>query len=123
MLVDSAGIRNMNIVLQTHPLPLSVDADGVIRVGGTRVTLDTVVAAFEDGLSAEEIVEAYPVLASADVYTVIGHYLRNRDEVRAYLTERARAAAEIRRTNERLFPPDGIRARLQARASRQQGPA
>ncbi len=37
---------------------LSRDADDVIRVGGTRVTLDTVVGAYRDGASAEEICAA-----------------------------------------------------------------
>ena len=50
----------MSLTLTAPALPLATDADGVIRVAGTRVTLDTVWSAFESGASAEEIVEQYP---------------------------------------------------------------
>lgn len=53
------------------------------RVGGTRVTLDTLVAAFEQGATTEEIAQQYPSPGLADVYSVIGYYLRRRDEVAA----------------------------------------
>lgn len=61
-------------VPQVETLPLEMDAHGVIRVGKTRVTLDTVVAAFDEGATAEEIVQQYPTLLLADVYSVIGYY-------------------------------------------------
>lgn len=96
-------------------LPLATDAHGVIRVAGTRVTLDTVVGAFEDGATAEEIVMKYSSLALGDVYAVIAWYLAHRSEVSAYLADRVRAGDEIRRQNEALDPPTGIRERLLAR--------
>jgi uncharacterized protein (DUF433 family) len=37
-----------------------MDTDGVMRVGGTRVTLDTLVTIFEQGATAEEIVQRFP---------------------------------------------------------------
>ena len=64
---------------------LSRDPDDVIRVGGTRVTLDTVVGAYRDGASAEEIARRYPSLDLADIHAVIGHYLHHRTQVEAYL--------------------------------------
>ena len=84
-----------------------------MRVGGTRVTLDTVVAAFLEGATAEEI--AYPVLALADVYAAIGYYLRHRSEVEAYLDQRRQAGERVRGENAARFDPAGIRARLLAR--------
>jgi len=33
----------MATVFATEVIPLAADADGVVRIGGTRVTLDTVV--------------------------------------------------------------------------------
>ncbi len=54
-------------------LPLKTDKDGVIRVSKTRVTLDTIVTAFLEGLTAEEIAAQYPVVPLADVYSVIGY--------------------------------------------------
>ena len=49
------------------PIPLQTDADGVVRVGGTRVTLDTVVAAFADGATAEERAQRVQMECSAAV--------------------------------------------------------
>ncbi len=98
-----------------EPMPLSADADGVIRVGNTRVTLDTVVGAFQDGMTAEGIVEQYSSLALEDVYWVIGYYLRHRGQVEGYLEQRQARAGEVRRENESRFDPVGIRARLLAR--------
>jgi hypothetical protein len=50
----------MSMVLRSEPLPLVADIDGAVRVAKTQVTLDSVVAAFQDGLTAEEITEQYP---------------------------------------------------------------
>jgi hypothetical protein len=90
-----------------------------MRVGKTRVTLDTLVYAFRDGATAEEIVQQYPSLRLEDVYSVIGYYLRRQDEVDAYLQEREQAAAEVRRQNEARFDPQGVRDRLLARRTPQ----
>jgi uncharacterized protein (DUF433 family) len=98
-----------------EPPPLRMTPDGVDRVGGTRVTLDTVVGAYRRGETAEQIAEHYSALSLADVYAVITYYLRHRSEVEAYLEERRRRAAEIRQENEARFPPDGVRERLLAR--------
>jgi hypothetical protein len=43
------------IAFVAKPPPLSVDDDGVLRVGGTRVRLETVINAFQVGCAAEEI--------------------------------------------------------------------
>ena len=98
-----------------RPVPLTTGADGVIRVGGTRVTLDTVVAAFEEGGTAEEIAQQYPTLALSDVYAVIGFYLRQRETVDVYLRERQQAVEAVRGENEKRFPPGEVRKRLLAR--------
>jgi hypothetical protein len=45
----------MSLAIKAEPLPIATDIDGLARVGGTRVTLDTVVMAYTEGLSAEEI--------------------------------------------------------------------
>ena len=101
----------------TENIPLRTDAGGVVRVGNTRVTLDTVVSAFRDGATAEEIVQQYPSLNLADVYHVIGYYLRRTSEVDAYLQKRKNDAKVSRHQNEARFDPSGVRARLLARRS------
>ena len=105
-------------VLETflaEPPPLTQDAAGTVHVGGTRVTLDTVVEAWEDGATAEEIVQRYDALALADVHSALSYYLRHRAEVHSYLDRRQADAAAVRRENERRSPPDALRARLQNR--------
>ncbi len=105
----------MSLLVADRPIPLAADADGVVHVGNTRVTLDTVVAAFRDGMTAEGIAEQYPSLRLADVYSVIGYYLDHADEVEVYLRRREIQAEEVRRQNEARFDPAGVRARLLAR--------
>jgi len=102
-----------------EPVPLSTDADGAIRIGCTRVTLDTVVAAFREGATAETIAEQYPSLQLDQVYTVIGYFIRHQNEVNEYLEQRRQTAARVRQENEARFPPVGIRERLLARRSPQ----
>jgi uncharacterized protein (DUF433 family) len=106
----------MSLFIEAEPIPLTVDPDGVIRVLHTRVTLDTVVYAFADGATAEEIVGRYPALDLGDVYAVIGYILRHRDQVDAYLQKRQAQADAVRKENESKFPPLGIRERLAARS-------
>lgn len=105
----------MTISISAQPVPLTVDVDDVIRVGNTRVTLDTIIAAFSEGATAEEIAQQYPSLTLADVYAVIGYYLQRRTEVEDYLRQRRQVTEKIRRQNESRFEPVGVRARLLAR--------
>jgi uncharacterized protein (DUF433 family) len=105
----------MSLVIEAPPVPLRTDEQGVLRVGKTRVPLDTVVYAFNQGASAEEIVMSYPSLELVDVYAVVNYYLHNRTEVDTYLSQREAESARVRKKNEKRFPPKGIRARLLAR--------
>jgi uncharacterized protein (DUF433 family) len=105
----------MVLVVSAEPMPLRTDEDGVVRVGKTRVPLDTMVAVFEGGASPEEIVQQFPALDLADVYAVIGYYLHHREEVAAYLRERAERAQAVRQATEARYDTVGIRARLLAR--------
>jgi len=105
----------MSLVLENQPLPLQVDADGVIRVADTRVTLETVIAAFAKGATAEQIAHDYPVVPLVDIYAVITFYLRQPEAVDAYLAEQRRTGQHLRRQMEARFDPHGIRDRLLAR--------
>jgi uncharacterized protein (DUF433 family) len=107
----------MTTILQIQPvsLPLTSDKHGVVKVGGTRVTLDTVVKAFLRGATAEEIAQQYPSVSLADVYATISYYLQNQKEVDAYLSKRKKQAQAIKAENEKRLDPHGIRERLMAR--------
>jgi len=81
--------------------------DGAFRVAGTRVSLDSLVYFFQEGVSAEGMVESYPVLTLEQVHGAIAFYLANRDEIDAYVAEGERAAAtqheRSRKTNAELI--------------------
>jgi uncharacterized protein (DUF433 family) len=106
------------LVIETQPLPLYIDSSGVARVGGTRVTLETVVSAFLEGDSAEEIVEQYPVLSLAEVYAVIAYYLNHQDQIDGYLAEQRARSQQTRQIAELRNNPYGIRQRLMKRIIR-----
>ncbi len=108
---------NLALTIVAEPPPLDTDVNGVIRVGSTRVTLDTVVLAFQEGATAEEIVYQYPALKLADVYAVLAYYLQRQAEVDMYVQRRRDQAQTVRERNEAQFDPQGIRERLLARRS------
>ena len=99
----------------TTTVPLSQDQAGVLRVTGTRVSLDSVVHAFTEGATPEEIVQQYPTLDLKDVYAVVSYYLQNQDEVESYLAQRRAERRELKNEIEARFDPHGIRERLLAR--------
>ena len=89
--------------------------DGVIRIAGSRVTLDTIAEAFAQGATAEELAQQYPSLSLADIYSTIAHVLRHPVEIAQYLADRAVIHAGVKKENERRFSPESVRARLLAR--------
>src|SRR5947208_14573776 len=91
-------------------MPLAMDAHGVYLVGGTRVTLDLVVRAFNRGATAEEIVQKYDSLRLPDVYQVIGYYLRHADELAEYFENRARSEERLLSSHPE-WSPKGLRDR------------
>jgi hypothetical protein len=54
-------------------------------------------------------------LPLADVYSVIGYYLHQKQKVDAYLARREKFAEKVRRQNEARFDQSGMRERLLAR--------
>ena len=105
----------MSLIITAEPVPLKVDESGVVRVGGTRVTLETVIISFNQGATAEEIVQQYPSLKLADVYATIAYYLSKKAEVDGYLQQQQKLAEKVRTLNETRFNSQGIRSRLLAR--------
>ncbi len=107
----------MIMAIAIENTPLAPDSQGVVRVANTRVTLDTVVAAFLEGCTPEEIAEQYTALKLPDIYLTIGYYLKHQDEVHAYLSKRQIQAETNRHEVEQRFSAMGIRERLLARKS------
>lgn len=98
-----------------EPVPIDLDSEGVYRVGGTRIPLETVVAAYDQGWSPEEIVHSFPTLDLADVYAVLTYSLRHRAEVDSYLRRQEERARKVREEIESRFSSRALRERLEAR--------
>ncbi|WP_293074362.1 DUF433 domain-containing protein [Moorena sp. SIO4A5] len=54
-------------------------------IAGTRISLDSVVYTFRNGLSPESIVQSFPLLTLEQVYGAIAFYLANREQIDTYL--------------------------------------
>lgn len=86
--------------MPTRKAYIRKDKHGVLRVGRTRLMLDSVVAAFLQGHSPETIVQQYPALTLEEAYGAILYYLVHQGEVNEYLRrqdecwQRERAAAD-----------------------------
>src|SRR5258708_5947536 len=89
-----------------------LDENGVYRVGTTRVMLDSVVAAFRHGHSAETIRQQFPALALEEVYGSIAYYLAHAAEIDAYLQRQDAAWAKWRARSE--VQPSAVVERLRA---------
>ena len=61
--------------------------DGGYWVAGTRVSLDSVIHRFWEGLSPESIAQSFPTLGLEQVYGAIAYYLANRSDVDDHLRE------------------------------------
>lgn len=115
-MLQTMSTTRMPLKIVRIAIPLQTDSDGAIRISHTRITLDTVVTAFNQGLSAEEIVSKFPSLKLGDVYAVIGYYLRRQQEIDTYLHQEEDS---IRKRYPEVFETAGIRERLIARQTMQ----
>jgi len=105
---------NLEVSAVVDTIPLAKDPQGAYRVGGTRVTLDLVVRAFNRGATAEEIVQKYDSLQLPDVYQVIGYYLKHADQLAEYFESREREEQTLLSAHPE-WSPKGLRERLLAR--------
>ncbi|MGO9915953.1 MAG: DUF433 domain-containing protein [Isosphaeraceae bacterium] len=107
-------------ILEHQPLTLSVplreEPPGVLRVGNSRILLELVIHAYQEGESSDGIVEMYPALELGDVFAVIAYYLAHRAEVDEYLRECDQQAEAVRRKIEASQPPGPTKEELLARA-------
>ncbi len=106
----------MAFTVQSEAPPLREDAVGGLRIGSSRVLVELVLRAFQDGATPEAIVQRYSALTLPEVYAVIAYYLRHREDLEAYLVRREQKAEEVRqRTESQQGDLSQIRARLLAR--------
>ncbi len=69
--------------------------DGALRIGDTRVSLDSVYHRYISGASAQEIQESFPSLRLSEVYAALAYILDNREEVDEYIRRGEIHAAKV----------------------------
>lgn len=99
-------------------VPLMQDDEGVFRIVGSRVTLDSIVHQFKSGATAEQIQEDFPSLVLSDVYSVIAYYLQQTREVEDYLDRQTQACREVQGEVEGALETRELRERLRRRRAR-----
>lgn len=96
---------------------ITPDAQGVWRVAGTRISVDSVVIGFRQGQSAEEIQRNFPALTLEQVYGTIAYYLGHRQQVEEYL-RRQRSGWEQHRGDSQHSPSAAVERLRRMRADR-----
>jgi uncharacterized protein (DUF433 family) len=99
-----------------EPPPLYETEQGAVRVRGTRVSLESVIHAYNSGAAPKEIVQSFTTLNLRDVYAVITYYLDHKDMVDAYLARREKEVEAVRSQFTALYPPgQSLQSKLVAR--------
>ena len=95
--------------------PFRWDEAGGIRIGQSRVTLDSILVAYHHGATPEEIAIQFSVLQLEDVYSTIAYYLSHRHEIDSYLEKRQHQFQQIRQQLSQKHSLVDLRERLLTR--------
>jgi len=116
----------MILLETTQSVPLTLTEDGTIWVTGSQVALESVVYQYQQGNTAEAILESFPSVKLADIHAVISYYLNHSNQVDEYLQDQQKRARIIREDIESdpayRARVGELRARIRSR-SRSQHPA
>jgi uncharacterized protein (DUF433 family) len=96
--------------------PFRWDEAGGIRIGSSRVTLDSILASYHNGSTPEEISIQFSVLRLEDIYSTIAYYLNHRQEIDSYLEQRDQQAQQLRKQLTQKHNLVDLRQRLLARS-------
>lgn len=106
---------SIQVEFQVTAPPFRWDEAGGIRIGKSRVTLDSLLAVYHTGSTPEEIAVQYSVLRLEDIYTAIAYYLNHRQEIDSYLEQRRQKAQQQRSQFVREYNLAHLRQRLSDR--------
>jgi uncharacterized protein (DUF433 family) len=95
------------LLIEPVAVPLRRLENGAYRIADTRVPLEIVIHAFDEGYSPEDIVRSWSTLSLRDVYAVLTYYLDHRDEVQEYMRQTEQDAAALRKEIEAALPRRG----------------
>ena len=87
------------------------EREGGYYIAGTRVSLDSIVHAFQNGESPDEILRSFPMAGPlVRIYGAITFYLENKEKVEEYLRAQEQRWDALRR--ERQKSDDPLTSRL-----------
>lgn len=88
-------------IIQVEPVTYAHQTpQGSWRVTGSRVSLDSVIHAHNEGRTAAQIVASFPSLSLEQVHGAIAFYLRNQPILDAYLREQQNLWEQTRQESE-----------------------
>lgn len=98
--------------------------EGGWRLSGSRVSLDSIVHAYWEGLSPEATVEEFPSLSLEQVHGALAFYLRHQEEIDRYLAAQDARWEQLRKESEAANRPllQRIRASRQPAPDRKESP-
>jgi uncharacterized protein (DUF433 family) len=99
----------------TYTVPLAYEEDGTIRIRGSRVTLDSILHAFRQGATAEQIQDSFPSVSLREIYGAIAYYFEHQGQIETYLKEQEQAAQAIKRALESHPDVSAFRERIRTR--------
>jgi uncharacterized protein (DUF433 family) len=88
------------------------ERNGGYYVAGTRISVDSIVQCFNEGLSPEAILAEFETLTLAQVFGAITFYLENQPAIDAYRVRQKQRFEAARRVSAPL--PAGLHERLEA---------
>jgi hypothetical protein len=84
------------------------------------VTLDSILAAYHNGSTPEEIAIQFSVLRLEDIYSTIAYYLNHQQEINSYLEQRSQQAQKLRQQRTQRHNLVDLRQRLLTRQSQKE---
>ena len=105
----------MGVLEDVQTISLTKTSDGTIRIGKTRVALESVVHHFSLGATAEEIAQKFPALRLAEVYGAISYFLDNHEKIGEYVLNQEAESARLQSDLESKFQTNELRRRIIAR--------
>ncbi|MBR8839720.1 MAG: DUF433 domain-containing protein [Stigonema ocellatum SAG 48.90 = DSM 106950] len=108
---------SIQVEFEVSAPPFRWDEAGVIRIGQSRVTLDSLLAAYHSGSTPEEIAVQYSVLHLEEIYSAIAYYLSHHQQIDSYLEQRHRKQEQQRSEFAQQYNLANLRQRLLDRFS------
>ncbi|HWE49260.1 MAG TPA: hypothetical protein VG273_05705 [Bryobacteraceae bacterium] len=82
------------------------ERDGGYYIAGSRISLDSIVHAFQDGESPDAILRSFPMAGPlVRIYGAITFYLENKDKVEKYLRDQEQRWEALRRERPKSDDP------------------